>query len=195
MTFITAQDVVDRLGRGGTADAGLVSAVASACQMVQTLSGQDLDLATETVTLDGTGTDALVLPQLPVNNVGTVSIRGTVVDPQFYDLKDNGVLVRVYGTATTSNQPLFSDDWQYVNSYSEVRWPLGRQNISVTYSHGYGTVPADLQEVALSLASRLVIQGVALQESTGPNSIRYAVSSTDLTSGEKAIIRKYRQIG
>jgi hypothetical protein len=46
--------------------------------------------------------------------------------------------------------------------------------------------------VALAIATRLIVQGAALQEGRGQASIRYAVASTDLTAGERAILRKYR---
>jgi type II secretory ATPase GspE/PulE/Tfp pilus assembly ATPase PilB-like protein len=47
--------------------------------------------------------------------------------------------------------------------------------------------------VALAIANRLVTQGGKIQEQIGQASARYAVSSTDLTVGERAILRKYKQ--
>jgi hypothetical protein len=48
-------------------------------------------------------------------------------------------------------------------------WPSGRQNITVTYDHGYADadLPRDVRMVALSVASRIAVQGVALEESVG----------------------------
>jgi hypothetical protein len=46
--------------------------------------------------------------------------------------------------------------------------------------------------VALSIASRLVVQGVASEESNGPVSVKYATPATDLTAGELRILQKYR---
>ena len=48
--------------------------------------------------------------------------------------------------------------------------------------------------VALSIASRLVVQGVALEESVGPVRMMYAYAATDLTTGEARILAKYRQM-
>ena len=192
--FISRQDLSDYIGQDVTADAGALAAVDAACDMVRNVAEQAFNAGTTTVVLDGTGTDALLLPETPVNNVGTVSIRGTTVDPQFYAVRDDGAVLRTYGTATGGSQPLFSDDWQFVSGYSQVCWPVGRQNISVTYSHGYepDDLPRDVRMVALTIASRLIIQGVTNTESVGDVTVRYGTNATDFTKGEKDILRKYK---
>lgn len=190
--FISRTDLSDYLGRDVTADNGAIIVTDAACEMVRTATEQSFTAGTSTVTLDGTGTDTLLLPELPVSSLGTISIRGATVDPQFYALRDDGVVCRVYSTATTSSQPLFSDDWQFVTGSSELKWPLGRQNITVSYVHGYSEVPEDIRMVALSLASRMIVQGAASSETVGDVSVRYGVNSTDFTDGEKMILRKHR---
>jgi hypothetical protein len=74
-------------------------------------------------------------------------------------------------------------------------WPEGRQNITVTYQHGYADadLPRSVRMVALAIASRLVVQGVAVEESNGPVSVKYANAATDLTAGELRILQRYRQ--
>jgi hypothetical protein len=47
--------------------------------------------------------------------------------------------------------------------------------------------------VALEVASRLVVQGPVQEESQGDLRVKYSVAATDLTAGEKAILRKYRR--
>lgn len=193
--FIAREDLSDYLGQDVTNDAGALIAVDAACEMVRTEAEQSFNAGTSTITLDGTGTDAILLPELPVNSVGTVAIRGSTVDPQFYAVNtDQGSVVRVYSTATVSAQPLFSDDWAYATGYNEVRWPLGRQNIKITYTHGYADadIPRDIRFVALALASRMIVQGPTVSEAVGDASVRYATSSTDLTAGEKNILRHYK---
>lgn len=180
--FISRQDLSDYLGKDVTADDGATIAVDSACDMVRTLTEQDFDAATETITLDGTGTDALVLPQLPVSAAGTVALissSGGTTAVTDYALNGHGILLRTRG------------------SHSVAVWPAGRQNVEVTYDHGYGTAdfPADVRMVALSVASRLIVQGPALEENLGDSHIVYAGAATDFTSGEKLILGRYRQIG
>jgi hypothetical protein len=174
--FVSPQDVVDYLGRGTATDPGMIIATDAACDMCRTIAEQTFNADTSTVTLDGTGGDAILLPELPVTNVDSVTVNGgTVTD---YTLNGNGILFR--GSVG-------------VNECGT--WPAGRQNISVTYDHGYAEVdlPRDVRMVALSIASRLVVQGPVKQESVGPVSATYAVNSTDLTNGEMLILGKYRQ--
>lgn len=183
--FISVQDLEDYLGREVTADPGALIAVDAACDMCRTVSEQTFNAGTATVTLDGTGTDALLLPQRPANTVGTVVVSGgTVTD---YVLKDNGVLVRKLPVTAAI------DYWSEV-PYPTAVWPAGRQNVEVTYTHGYASadIPRDVAMVALAIASRLVVQGPASFETVGDSSVRYAVANTDLTNGEKAILTKYR---
>lgn len=184
--FISRQDLTDYLGRDVTGDDGALIAVDAACDTVRSVTEQDFSLVVgDRVTLDGTGTDTLLLPQLPVVGAGTVTVNGTAVTD--YATTADGRLVRVGGTATYAT-------WAagYANA---AYWPEGRRNVVVTYDHGYaGTaLPRSVRLVALALASRLVVQGVALQESQGDVSIRYATAATDLTAGEKLILGKYRR--
>ena len=185
--FISRNDLSDYLGRDLTTDDGALIAVDAACETVRTLTEQDFNSVTETIKLDGTGTDTILLPQVPVSAAGTVVVNGGTLDNNEYVATERGHLIRIYsgtgGTATWST-------WaQTPTSY----WPYGRENVEVTYTHGYsGTVPADVRMVALMIASRLVVQGLKVQEQRGQASNRYAVAATDLTAGEKAILRKHR---
>lgn len=174
--FISVQDLIDYVGRGGTADPGMLIATDSACDTVRTFAERDFNqVIGGSAILDGSGTDALLLPQLPVTAAGTVTVNGgTVTD---YMLNGNGILFR--GTAGVDPRPI---------------WPLGRQNVRVTYDHGYADqdIPRDVRMVALSLASRIVIQGPAVEENIGTVRVKYAGPPMDLTKTEQAILRKYR---
>lgn len=177
--FISVQDVIDYVGRGDAADPGILIAVDAACDTVRTVAERDFNAASGTITLDGMGTDALPLPNryLPVNAAGTVTVGGTVEADCM--LTSNGVLLR--GTA---------------GCYPRPTWPQGRQNVEVTVDYGYADndLPRDVRMVALSLASRLVVQGVATEETLGENRIKYAGAAMDLTNGERRILQKYRGI-
>jgi hypothetical protein len=146
--FITRDDLTNYLGRDVSDDPGALIALDAACDTCRTLAEQLFNADTTTITLDGTGTDALVLPQLPVNAAGTVTVAGTAVTD--YTLSADGMLFR--GSAGTDPRPV---------------WPRGRQNVTVTYDYGYepSDLPRDVRMVALALASRLIVQGVAVEES------------------------------
>lgn len=173
--FITVQDLSDLLGRNLAGDPGAYIAVRAACDVCRSEADRVFTRGTTTESYDGSGTDALLLGDLPVLSAGTVTVSGgTVTD---YMLTTNGVLLR--GTAGIDPRPV---------------WPLGRQNVTVTYEHGYDTlnVPEDVRLVAINIAQRVVVQGPATEEQVGDVRIKYATAAADLTSGERLILHKYR---
>jgi hypothetical protein len=172
--FITTADLSDYLGRDVTADDGAVIAIDAACDICRDVAGVDFNAGTATFAADGTGTDALVLPTQPVSSVTGVMVAGAAITD--YTLVSNGTLLR--GTAGAYPRPV---------------WPAGRQNVRGTAVTGYGTadMPRSVKMVALSIASRLVIQGPAQEESLGSSRVKYSVAATDLTKGEERILRQY----
>lgn len=182
--FISTQDLSDYIGRDVTTDNGAIMAVDAACDTIRNLTDQDFnpDSSQTTVTLDGHGGDALVLPLSPVTSTGvsagTVLVDGgTVTD---YMISDSGLLIR--GTVGERC-------WGW-----SPKWPMGRQNVKVTYDHGYATinVPRDIRMVALSLAARLVLQGVAQSETVGDVSVTYGQAASELNATEKLILQQYQ---
>lgn len=186
--FISRQDLTDYLGRNVTSDAGALACVDAACEFCRDISEQTFNRGTTTEVFDGTGTDAILLPELPVNSIGTVQVFNgeqtwTTAGTADYTLNSNGMLLAT-DTAGTSG----------IGS----AWPRGRQNIRVTYDHGYtigtaGDVPSSVRMVALAAASRMFLQGPILSENLGDQNIRYAAESTALMPTERAILRKYRR--
>jgi hypothetical protein len=188
--FISREDLSDYLGRDVTADDGALIAVDSACEIVRTITEQDFNPATETVNLDGSGTDTILLPQRPVRGAGTVVVNGGTLESDDYGFTESGQLIRTDGTAVWSTWARYSQSAAY--------WPRGRQNVSVTYEHGYlaGTatdVPSDVRKVALNLAYRGITQGNLSAESLGQVSKTYAVGPDDLTETEKLVLTKHRR--
>jgi hypothetical protein len=171
--FITTSDIVSYIGRGGTADAAMVMAADSACAIVRDYTGQEFNRGTSSVALDGTDTDALLLPQLPVNSVSSVTVGGAAVTD--YVLADHGVLFR--GTA------------------GGATWPSGRQNIRLTVDHGYeiAEIPRSVRRIALEVAARTVVQGPLMEEYVGTVRAKYAAASTELTATERMILDTYRR--
>lgn len=175
--FISPAELVGYIGRGDQADLGITLAIDAACGICRTTAEQTFSRSYgSTVILDGTGTDALPLPETPVLAAGTVSVDGTTVT-DYVVAGEAGLLFR-----RAAETP-----------YTTLEWPVGRQNVVVVYDHGYELIPPEIKMVALSIAARLVIQGPAIQETVGEDSMRYAVSSTDLTAGEQAILRRYKR--
>jgi hypothetical protein len=187
--FIDRTDLTNYLGRTVTSDAGALLCVEAACDIVRDVSEQTFNRGTTTETFDGTGTDALLLPQQPVNSIGTVSVADTDTPPTW----------TVAGTADyalDSKGVLLATDTAGTSLFGRV-WPAGRQNISVTYDHGYtigtaGDVPSSVRMVALTVASRLFLQGPTIFENLGDLNVRYAAESTCLMPTERLILRKHK---
>lgn len=191
--FITTTELGDLIGKDLSSDDGATLAVDMACEACRTVAEQLFTPLSETIALDGTGTDCLLLPERPVNAVGTVVVNGVTKGSLDYVSTSDG---KLFATSGTAQWTTWSNGWCWIRG-GTAYWPEGRQNVVVTYDHGYidGTVtvvPDDVRMVALQLASRIVIQGVAAAESVGQNTVRYGTNATDLTNGEKAILRKYR---
>jgi hypothetical protein len=158
--FISAQDLSDHLGRDVSADPRTVIALDAACDVVRGYIRQTINLVRDDeVWLDGNGLRQLLLPELPIVEV---------TDVVTYDRY--GVLLRddlIQGTD-------YIVDGAGVLTYLGWRWPAGRQNVWVLYTHGwdlveeapvYGyedatpTVPSRIRIVALQLAARIFSAG------------------------------------
>lgn len=188
--FIDSATLGSYLGRNLTSDAvAAASCCAAASDMCRDIAEQQFtQVLGDAIMLDGSGTDALLLPQAPVSSVGTVSVLTRTA---------GSVSTITLGTAdytTTPDGILFAAGGGGTALIGNV-WPSGRRNIAVTYDHGFGTAdfPASVKQVALSVASRLLIQGPNKSESIGGASVTYAANSTDFTAGELAILRKYKR--
>lgn len=190
--FISRQDLTDYLGRNVLTDDGALACIDAACDFCRDVAEQTFNQTLgDMIHLDGSGTDALLLPELPVTAAGTVAVfelEGTTntwstIGTADYTLNGDGVLYATNrgGTATLGRS-----------------WPAGRQNIRVTYDHGYttgtaGNLPASVRMVALTVASRLLIQGPAIFENLGDLNVRYAAESTALMPTERLILTKHRR--
>ena len=91
--FIDPEDLSDYIGIDVSADAGALIAIDAACDICRDVADQSFNQGTATLTLDGTGTDFLPLPRLPVVNAGTVNVGGTVVTDYAVDY-ERGALIR-----------------------------------------------------------------------------------------------------
>lgn len=93
--------------------------------------------------LDGTGTAFLVLPNIPVTTVSSVSVdqgrefTETMSSDDYVIELESGVLEILPERFTTQ---LFSIAGE---------WPIGQKNIRVIYTAGYESIPSDLKLAAI----------------------------------------------
>jgi hypothetical protein len=169
--FITTAELGSYLRRDVSEDELATIATDAACAVVRRHTGQELSGSDGTVSYVLRGTaSSLLLPELPVVVVDEVRIDDEVTLD--WRVEENGIV-----------------------SLTDLPSSSAERIVEVDYSHGYEAVPDDLRLVALTVAARIYEQGTARQESTGSSSITFSVAaSTDLSSGEKAIVEKYRVI-
>lgn len=131
-----------------------------ASQVVRTETQQMItSVADDKVRLEG-GRQLLFLPERPVRSVSAVSglYYATTADPFYYDIPDAAAL---YG-------PLPPGIW-VLDAQSHLRLPTGSlwpPVVEVTYTHGYDTVPRDLQAVCLEAAKRQLMNPSGYEQYT-----------------------------
>lgn len=196
--FISREDLGFYLRQDlSTSDMATI-ALDAACQTVRDYLQQEVNFEdADGVTLNGTGTNVFLLPELPIVEliqVSTFDLDGeeTVLDASDYRLGSCGDVWRV----------------------GDV-WPRGISNIGVVYSHGYDIdptasgqgsgeesapdMPSSIRLVALQVASRVFVAGTVsvgglASENIGQYS--YTLGSTtagsELTPGEMSVLNRYR---
>lgn len=146
--FATATDLADFLGVDfdATTTTQANRMLQAASDEIRSVIGQNITRTSSTAVLPGVEDYWLVLPQTPVVSVESVKMDGK-------DVTDfvliSGRLYRWWG-------------WQDLFIIYEPR------NITVTYTHGYATVPGDLVTLACSLASVAMAQTASGQMGQAP---------------------------
>ncbi len=159
-SFVDVNEYLSYYDIDGAALGRVEVSLDAACDRVRDYLSQRIDRVTnDVITLAGTNTRALLLPELPVVSVASVTLAGVPVTDYTFD--SHGVLWRT----------------------APYAWERG-SNFVVTYTHGYlaTEVPALVRLVAMKLArSDEVASAGVTQQSTGPFSVTYGDSATDAT--------------
>jgi hypothetical protein len=175
MAFASVDDLATFLQRDLTeltdaADLALELATAA----IQAEAGQQLTLASETITVAPVGA-VVLLPELPVQAVTAVVVAGVTLDPDDYSVSTLGILRRTDGAAWTDP-------------------------VTVTYTHGFAAIPEDLRAVCVQAAARVLRNPGGVQaETIGQYSVTYARGDGSgggggvlLAGDERTLVRRYR---
>ena len=129
-----------------TQTAAAARALAEATAAIKNYCRQVLEeVAADEVTLDSPGGTRLFLPELPVTAVSEVVEDGeTLVAGDDYKLGQHGILHRI-----------------------GAKWAEGIQIVTVTYTHGYATLPDDIVAVCTRAAARAYQAGLRAAETDG----------------------------
>jgi hypothetical protein len=135
-TFATLDELKAYLQRDDLGPTGILG-LEIATGMIQEQTGQDIfRVASDVVKLNGRARERLFLPQLPVNDVVSLSLNGVtlVEDADFGVDAELGAIDRLPRGAF---------------------WTVGRRNIIVTYDHGWDDPPAPIRGLCLKWAGKL----------------------------------------
>lgn len=159
---------------------GLISAtdarapliLAGATQAIQNFCGWHIAPAKEvTVQLDGGGR-ILYLPSLKVNSLTSVSINGTAIDLSLLEWS------RVTGNVRYKSGCWFPETWG---------------GIEVVFNSGYQTVPADLKQIVLQVASAALSSPTgATREQAGQVSMQWATTAPGVAGGLSLLDRDFQ---
>jgi hypothetical protein len=135
-------------------------AIAEATEAIKNYCHQVIERVTDdVVTLDCAGGAKLFLPELPVISVASVVEDGeTLVVTDDYKLGQHGILYRIGDL-----------------------WAEGIQIVTVTYTHGYVTLPDDIVGVCVRAAARAYQAGLRAAELEG------VIGVTAMTLGDYSI--------
>lgn len=175
----------------------------------------------DSITLNGNWGTRLILPQLPVTNVVSVSVRGSALAPYSFawdrlghvDLVsasatwtdfDNifgppatlagGASTLLVGAAPALSGPAGSI---YPDIQSGPSWSGPAAKITIVYDHGFAEIPGDVvDEVAGMVAAQLAVPVGILKEVIGGYQVGYIRSpgaAMTLTDEGKKALNKYRR--
>ncbi len=164
-------------------DAAANQALRDATNFIRAYTGQTLTLVEDDeVELDGLNRSGLLLPQVPVVGVNSVTTRDavgteTVLDVVSYRVDRAGILWRMDGAA----------------------WCWGHANVLIDYDHGYETLPDDLHTACLEIAASNYVGAVSRagnveSEQIGSYAITYGVASNTSATGAQAIPASWKVI-
>lgn len=183
-SFASVADLEAFLAKDFAAGAETIQAQAAldtATAEIKAWTGQTIEQASDTVVLDPNAAGVVFLPQVPVTAVSAVSVDGTALtvasDVDWYS----------YGA-------LYRDD--------NTTWGTERQTVSVTYTHGYATIPDDLKRVCVKRAARILAipmlggPAVTTDAEGNINERRWSMSPLDgeeaFDEGDRAVMSAYK---
>ena len=158
VALVTPTQIASRLQRDVDTSSAQ-DAADKASGLVRAIAGQQFDFVSqETVVLRG-GERTLTLPQRPLVFDAGPNLLTVVEVGEFGGIDLNLIQDRDYsriGNELTRGYPWYYNNSTRLMGYPQMR-PLGAwaPKVRVTYSHGYTTIPDDVQSIVLDVATVL----------------------------------------
>lgn len=147
---------------GSADDASLQSLITAYSAYVQQWMNRQILTASYTNTFSGKNNTAQMLPQYPVTAVSAVTVDGVAIPAR---------------TTPTGMGYFFDDDSVVLSGYT---FSKGRSNVSISYTAGYATVPAEIAQAV----NELVGLRYALKDKQGWSSKTLAGETVSLITGD-----------
>jgi len=174
----------------GTDDADLQAAITEVSQLIATWCSRNFVQASYSETYSGRGSQILTLRNWPVTAVASLSIDGTTISARSGPLGN--------GYASDGERQIG------LNGYCFTR---GFQNISIAYTAGYATIPADLQMACLEWLKEVYLSSDrpsdVQMERAGDHEVRYLAGGAVFTTKSEvapmpatvfAVLSQYRDV-
>jgi hypothetical protein len=135
----------------------------TASQRLERAAGVAFSAQRKSVTLSGDGTTRLLVPDVMVTSVVSVTVDGTAVDASTVKSEAHGALIRSGGDIWPATAP---------------------NNIVVVYEHGYASVLGDVRKGAMAVAREHLVPSAtparATSQSTDLGEFRISVANLEL---------------
>lgn len=218
MALTTAATIKTILGVSDTSlDAVLAVLIPQADEMIKGYLGREIEQATYTEYYSGTGSQALILNQTPVQSITSVNedsggyfgdgtdafpVASLLVEGTDYVLRKDDAT----NTEVSKSGILYRIGKAWPRPYSRLRGQLasapglGLGNIKVVYVAGWATVPADIQFAANKLVTSMLqsrsLQGPLESESIEDYSytIMGAEDQSKMLDSVKGSLSRYKKV-
>lgn len=157
-------------------DTLISSLITSASAYIDNWTGRTFSTATKTFSVNGNGSPIMMVKYYPITAVSAVSVDGVSYSAS------NG----------TSAGYLFDDTTVYLIG---AQFNKGIQNVTITLTHGYATIPADIKQVVIELVGKKVKEtdriGIQSKNLAG-ETITFDIS--DLKEDNKKVLNNYNRV-
>jgi hypothetical protein len=161
-----------------TDDGLLTRLITAASQYIQSWLSRPVTLADYIEVRDGTGGEALQFACFPVVDVQLLTIEGQAIPP---------------ASSTRASGYVFSQTQLFVRGF---RFNRGIQNVTISYSAGYKTIPPDISQACIELVALRYRERTRIGEVSkslgGAETVTYA--QKDLTDAIKTLLQAYRMV-
>lgn len=190
MSFATADELATYLGTTFATDTRAELILDIATSQIQREARQTISRVTgDAVKLKGNWRNRLVLPEVPVVSVSSVTVLGlTYVAGSDYSFDGVRSIYRGAVRFTPdSGDPTFVD--------AELHWGGPDLTIDVVYTHGYDPIPDDIKGLCLAMAARAYRNPTGAEaESIGQYSVTYGGGGEiAMTGSERKLVADWRR--